>query len=112
MSARTSGVRTAHEIVGHVEALRDDPWDTSRDVFEPVYLVIFWHQSPAALDTAEMIWIPDEWRLTGARDIREAIEWAEVRCGPYQQFALYLEHEVAGQRAGQLLAGHDPYRGT
>lgn len=92
-----------------MEALRVDPWDTSRDVGEPAYLVIFWLQPPPE-SAGVTSWSPDEWRLTGARDIRDVIEWAEVRCGPYQQFTLYLELEADGQRAGQRLAGHDPNR--
>lgn len=87
-----------------------DPRDIEWEAERPVYRVYFWHQPPAPPDVGQeqVGWHCDEYRLTGATDVEEALNWARGRAKADQTFVLYAEcGDVKGQGLLRLW-GVDP----
>jgi hypothetical protein len=77
-----------------------DPRDVTEEVEWPVYRVYFWADSGSR---------SNEWRITGAADVQEVLDWAQ-RHESALPFAMYAEYEAgtAGRRGLLRLAGADP----
>jgi hypothetical protein len=87
-----------------------DHRDTEWEVEGPVYRVYIWHQPQAPEGVAQelMMFHSDEYRLSGAVDVGEVIDWARTTAGPDQSFTLYVEH-CHGDSPGLIhLMGVDP----
>jgi hypothetical protein len=87
-----------------------DPRHIEWEDDQPVYRVYFWHQPPAPPDVPQssMGYHCDEYRLRGARDVREVLDWATSNARPEQTFTLYVEHLHDGRPGLIHLAGDDP----
>ena len=87
-----------------------DPRDIEWEVDQPVYRVYFWHQPPAppGISQQQMGYHCSEYRLQGAVDVHEVIDWAWATARPDQTFTLYVEHLQDGQPGLIHLAGRDP----
>ena len=70
-----------------------DPRDTRWEVDTPIYRVYFWHRPAAEPGQGREIpmWSSDEWRLTDAADVHEALAWANGPEGRGRVFELYVE---------------------
>jgi hypothetical protein len=87
-----------------------DPRDTEWEVEGPVYRVYFWHQprAPRGVPHERMGFHSHEYRLSGAVDVREVLDWAQTTARPDQTFTLYVEHRH-GDLPGLIhLMGVDP----
>ena len=87
-----------------------DPRDTEWEVEQPVYRVYFWHQPPAppGIPQQQMGYHCDEYRLGGAADVHEVIDWAVTTARHMRTFTLYVEHLQDGRPGLIHLAGRDP----
>jgi len=72
--------------------------------------VYFWHQPPAPPDIPQssMGYHCDEYRLRGAGDVHEVLDWATSTARAEQTFTLYVEHLHDGRPGLIHLAGDDP----
>lgn len=87
-----------------------DPRDASWEISSPTYRVYFWRAAEAPSGTpGHGGWSSDEWRLTGARDLHEVLEWADLRSAG-RSYTLHVEVDVAEGRGLVNLAGVDPTR--
>jgi len=80
-----------------------DPRDVEREVSEPRYRVYFWSQR----NTGKLAWTSQEWELTAAADVGEALEWAKENASG-RSFVMYV---VVPAENGQVLVrlqGLDP----
>jgi hypothetical protein len=87
-----------------------DPRDTEWEVETPVYRVYFWHQplAPEGVPQEQVMFHSDEYRLSGAGDVGEVLDWARTTARPDQTFTLYVEYHI-GDSPGLLhLMGVDP----
>lgn len=78
---------------GDLRAEQVDPRDVQVEVEAPIYRVYFTDGGGAT----------DEYRLTGATDVREALEWGTANAAG-RSFQLFVETEGAGGRRLDLLA--------
>jgi hypothetical protein len=87
-----------------------DPRDTAWEVDQPAYRVYFWHQqlAPPGIRQAQMGYVSDEYRLTGADDVVQVLRWAKGAARPEQTFTLYVEHLHDNGPGLIKLAGEDP----
>jgi len=87
-----------------------DPRDTEWEVEGPAYRVYFWHQqlAPAGIPQERMGFQSVEYRLSGAIDVGEVLEWARATAGPNQTFTLYVEHRHGDSPGLIHLMGVDP----
>ena len=87
-----------------------DPRDTEWEVEGPVYRVYFWHQplAPAGVRQAQMMFHSDEYRLSGAVDVDEVLDWARTTARPDQTFTLYVEHRHGDSPGLIHIMGVDP----
>jgi hypothetical protein len=85
-----------------------DPRDVEREVSEPRYRVYFWSQrNTDQRDTDKPGWTSQEWELTAAADVGEALEWAKENASG-RSFVMYV---VVPADDGQVLVrlqGIDP----
>jgi hypothetical protein len=80
-----------------------DPRDVEREVSEPKYRVYFWSQR----NIDELAWTSEEWELTAAADVGEALGWAKENASG-RSFVMYV---VVPADDGQVLVrlqGVDP----
>lgn len=73
-----------------------DPRDVQTEVEAPVYRVYFTDGAGAT----------DEYRLTGASDVRDALEWGAANAGT-RSFQLFVETDGVNGRRLDLLAAQD-----
>jgi hypothetical protein len=87
-----------------------EPRDTEWEVEGPVYRVYFWHQplAPEGVDQEQVMFHSDEYRLSGAVDVGEVMDWARTTARPDQTFTLYVEHRHGDSRGLIHLMGIDP----
>lgn len=87
-----------------------DPRDIGWEVDQPVYRVYFWgRQSPQReVREADMGYAAVEYRLTGAADVLEVLEWARRTAGPEQIFVVYVEQADDDGPGLIKLLGDDP----
>jgi hypothetical protein len=87
-----------------------DPRDTEWEVEGPVYRVYFWHRPPApgGAPQEQMMFQSDEYRLSGAVDVGEVLDWARATASPDQTFTLYIEHGHGDSPGLIHLMGVDP----
>jgi hypothetical protein len=87
-----------------------DPRDTEWEVEGPVYRVYFWHQplAPSGVPQEHMMFHSDEYRLSGAVDVGEVLDWARTIAKPDQTFTLYVEHRHGDSPGLIHLMGVDP----
>lgn len=80
------------------------------EVEAQAYSVYFWHQRPAQMGTSQerVMFHSDEYRLSGAADIGEVLDWARATAGPDQTFTLYVEHRHDDRPGLIHLMGVDP----
>jgi hypothetical protein len=86
----------------HVSAL-DGGWQADADG----YRVFFWE---LVRDPPPPMWECSPWRLTGAGDILEAIQWANANADG-RRFMIYAEVRHGQQPGLVLVYGADPTRG-
>lgn len=87
-----------------------DPRDESWGVDDPVYRVYFWSRPPGSPDVPadSMMWVSDEYEISGAPDVGAVLAWARATVGPDRLFTMYA---VVKNREGVgllRLAGVDP----
>jgi hypothetical protein len=87
-----------------------DPRDTEWEVERPVYRVYFWHQphAPEGVAPEHVMFHSDEYRLSGAPDVAEVLDWARTTARPDQTFTLYVEHRHGDSPGLIHLMGVDP----
>jgi hypothetical protein len=87
-----------------------DPRDTEWEVEGPVYRVYFWHQplAPDGVAQEHGMFHSAEYRLSGAVDVSEALDWARTTARPDQTFTLYVEHRHGDSPGLIHLMGVDP----
>ncbi|MCS6521319.1 hypothetical protein [Curtobacterium citreum] len=78
---------------GDLRAEQVDPRDVQVEVDDPVYRVYFTDEGGAS----------DEYRLTGATDVREVLRWGTANAAG-RSFQLFVETDGAGGRRLDLLA--------
>jgi hypothetical protein len=87
-----------------------DPRDTEWEVETPVYRVYFWHQplAPEGVPQEQVMFHSDEYRLSGAGDVGEVLDWARTTARPDQTFTLYVEYHIGDSPGLIHLMGVDP----
>jgi hypothetical protein len=87
-----------------------DPRDTEWEVEGPVYRIYFWHQplAPEGVAQEDVMFHSDEYRLRGAVDVGEVLDWARATAMPDQSFTLYVEHRHGDSPGLIQLMGVDP----
>jgi len=87
-----------------------DPRDTEWEVEGPVYRVYFWHRpiAPIGVSQEHVMFHSDEYRLSGAVDVDEVLDWARTTARPDQTFTLYAEHRHDDRPGLIHLMGVDP----
>lgn len=87
-----------------------DPRDTEWEVERPVYRVYFWRQplAPAGVPQELVGFHSDEYRLSEAVDVGEALDWARTTARADQTFTLYVEHRHGDSPGLIHLMGIDP----
>lgn len=86
-----------------MEARTIDPRDIEREVSEPSYRVYFWSQ----LNTDKLAWASEEWELTAAADVGEALEWAKENASG-RSFVMYVVVPAEDRQVLVRLQGIDP----
>ncbi len=94
-----------------MDATPVDPRDVSWEVDSPAFRVYFWQRvkAPAVVVPELAGRSSEEWRLTGARDVHEVLEWAALRVGD-RSYTLHVEVDTVEGRGLIRLAGADPTR--
>jgi hypothetical protein len=78
-----------------------DPRDTEIETTSPIYRVYFWERQAPRDDAG---FSSDEYEITGAKDVRAVLEWAEANVGGNRTFTAYavIDEKLV------LLFGRDP----
>jgi hypothetical protein len=89
-----------------------DPRDATSEIEEPTYRVYFWTRVPlpSGIPADVSSYRSDEFQLTGAGDVHEAIAWAEHNANG-RRYTLYAVVSAAREKTLVRLAGVDPTRG-
>lgn len=87
-----------------------DPRDTEWEVERPVYRVYVWRQprAPGGVSREHLMFQSDEYRLTGAMDVGEVLDWARMTAEADQTFTLYVERRHGDSPGLIQLTGVDP----
>jgi hypothetical protein len=95
-----------------VDARSVDPRDITRQIETPRYRVYFWTRMPLqpGIPADVSSYRSDEYELTGASDVREALAWAEQNANG-REYTFHAVVRVAGEKMLVDLAGVDPTRG-
>lgn len=80
-----------------------DPRDIEREVSEPTYRVYFWSQR----GPDELAWASEEWELTTAAHVGEALEWARDNANG-RTFVMYVVVPADDGKVLVRLQGIDP----
>ncbi|WP_267784925.1 hypothetical protein [Paenarthrobacter ureafaciens] len=95
-----------------MEVIRTDEPDIAGGLLEPVYRVHIWSISEDPSVAPNL----SAWRIKGAADVHEAIDWANNECGGrrYELFLEWIDHAQSKDRGWvplvcvSRLAGRNP----
>jgi hypothetical protein len=87
-----------------------DPRDSEWEVEGPVYRVYPWRQplAPEGVAQEHGMFHSAEYRLSGAVDVSEVLDWARTTAMNDQMFTLYVEHRHGDSPGPIHLMGVDP----
>lgn len=86
---------------------RANTQDVQRGIDLPAYRVHFWKRPSSG---EGHVYFAAEYELSGCRNVREALAWADENVGPDRTYTLYIAVLVGELRALVRLFGVDPTR--
>lgn len=87
-----------------------DPRDTRWEIDQPIYRVYFWSRQapPPGIGVEQVGYVAEEYRIRGATDVTDVLDWAQRTARADQTYCLYVEHVADGLLGLIRLAGVDP----